>query len=111
MHCCVRLPLAAVLTLTGAGTALQSQSAISFVRYDAAAIGAPRAIVSADFNRDGFADVAVGGTTRASIGILLHHGWKRVMKASVSRRSGSASSEAGPSSWRLPPDETRRRKR
>src|SRR5206468_3042758 len=31
-------------------------------------------IVSADFNRDGWPDLAVGGTGRASIGILLNQG-------------------------------------
>ena len=70
-----RLTLAVVvLTLTGVAPALQSQGSATFHRYDAAAIGAPRTIVSADFNRDGFPDVAVGGTTRASVGILMHHG-------------------------------------
>ena len=42
--------------------------------YEHAAIAAPRSIVSADFNRDGFPDVALGGTGRDSVGILLHHG-------------------------------------
>ena len=47
-----------------------------FIHYEAPTIGAPRSIVSADFNRDGFPDVALGGTTRASIGVMFHHGFE-----------------------------------
>jgi hypothetical protein len=47
---------------------------LTFNRFDTAAIGAPRSIVSGDFNRDGWPDIALGGTERASIGILLNHG-------------------------------------
>jgi hypothetical protein len=63
------------LALLGSTIPLKSQEGAAFVRsYDADAIGAPRTIVSADFNRDGFPDIALGGTGRASVGILLHHG-------------------------------------
>src|SRR5687767_5997083 len=64
----------ALAVLSAAAVPLRSQESPTFVRYDHAANGAPRTIVSADFNRDGFPDVALGGTSRASVGILLHHG-------------------------------------
>ena len=54
-----------------ASVSVQAQGA-TFYRYDAPTIGAPRSIVSADFNGDGFPDVALGGTSRASIGIMFH---------------------------------------
>ena len=63
-----------LLALMSGSVTLHSQSGLQFVRTDSNAIGAPRSIVSADFNRDGFVDVALGGTGRASIGILYHHG-------------------------------------
>jgi hypothetical protein len=63
------------LALAAAPVSIQAQGA-TFNRYDAPTIGAPRAIVSADFNRDGFPDVALGGTARASIGIMFHHGFE-----------------------------------
>ena len=66
------IALSAALVATAAP--LSSQGSLVFHRYDTASIGAPRSIVSADFNRDGFPDVALGGTARASIGILFHHG-------------------------------------
>ena len=68
--------LSAVLLLTAFGghAALQSQSSLSFNRIDNASNASPRSIVSADFNRDGFQDVALGGTNPASVGILFHHG-------------------------------------
>ena len=65
---------AILLSLTTSTVPLESQGTSSFSRYDAPAINAPRTIVSADFNRDGFPDIALGGTGRASVGILLHHG-------------------------------------
>ena len=64
---------ALALALSGAAT-LSGHSALQFARYDHPANAAPRTIVSADFNRDGFPDVALGGTGRASVGILFHHG-------------------------------------
>lgn len=65
--------LGAFLSIT-AFAAISHAQPTEFFRYDHPAIGAPRTIVAADFNGDGYLDVAVGGTTRASIGILLHHG-------------------------------------
>ena len=47
---------------------------LDLVPLHAAANDAPRTIVSADFNRDGWPDLALGGTGRASIAILLSHG-------------------------------------
>jgi hypothetical protein len=44
------------------------------MRYDFPANGAPRGIISADFNRDGFPDVALSGTGRHSILVLFHDG-------------------------------------
>ena len=52
----------------------QASGALQFARTDTPSIAAPRTIVSADFNRDGFPDVALGGTARGSIGIMYHHG-------------------------------------
>ena len=51
-----------------------AQQPIVFDRADTPVGGAPRAIVSADFNRDGFPDVAVGGTGRALVAILFNRG-------------------------------------
>ena len=44
----------------------------SFQRGDTPANSAPRSIASADFNRDGWPDLALGGTGRDSISILLN---------------------------------------
>lgn len=66
-----------VIALLLCGAAIpqaQSSGALNFARTDTPSVGAPRTIVSADFNRDGFPDVALGGTARASIGIMYHHG-------------------------------------
>ena len=70
------LSTCAVLLLAsiGGSASNESQAGFNFNRIDTAANAAPRSIVSADFNRDGFPDVALGGTNPASIGILLHHG-------------------------------------
>ena len=76
----VRRTLQAVLVaglLLGLGTAgprAQGGGPLTFQRDDVPAIGAPRAIVSADFNGDGFPDLALGGTARASVGILFNSG-------------------------------------
>jgi hypothetical protein len=45
-----------------------------FRRSDAAATASSRSIVSADFNRDGRPDVALCGTGRKSVAILLNSG-------------------------------------
>src|SRR5262245_25717217 len=56
-----------------AATSASAQT-LTYSRADAAAAGAPRAIAVADFNRDGWMDVATAGTGRDSVGILLNRG-------------------------------------
>lgn len=60
---------AVVLSYGTASPMAQSGSALVFERHDEPSVGAPRAIVSADFNGDSYPDVALGGTGRDSIGI------------------------------------------
>ena len=47
---------------------------LTFQRSDMPAAGNPRAIATADFNRDGWSDLALAGTERDSIAILLNRG-------------------------------------
>jgi hypothetical protein len=54
------------------GAASGFAQTLPFSRTDYGAPGAPRAIVAADFNRDGAPDLAMAGTGRDSIGILLN---------------------------------------
>src|SRR5205085_10060297 len=73
-----RMPSTRLILMSGIAlvlaAAVSSAQTPAAIRTDVAAIGAPRSIVGADFNRDGYEDIALGGTARASIGILLSHG-------------------------------------
>jgi hypothetical protein len=51
-----------------------AQTPLSVSRASYSAAAAPRAIASADFNRDGWLDLATAGTGRDSIAILLNNG-------------------------------------
>jgi hypothetical protein len=62
---------AATLLIAAVPAAAQTPA---FSRTDIPSIGAPRAIATADFNRDGWPDLALAGTGRDSVGILLNRG-------------------------------------
>src|SRR5262245_16552973 len=67
----MRLILATLLL--SVATVAQAQP-LAFTRLDQASAGAPRAIATADFNRDGWIDIATAGTGRDSVGIHLSRG-------------------------------------
>lgn len=56
------------------GVAASAQTPVTVSPHDYGAAAAPRAIASADFNRDGWLDLATAGTERDSIAILLNNG-------------------------------------
>ena len=62
--------IALVLSLIASGTAAFAQSPPQFDRLDYGAPSAPRAIAAADFDRDGWLDVAIVG--RNGLTILLN---------------------------------------
>src|SRR5688572_12054388 len=64
------------LAVLFAGTAAvaAAQTVPAFDRDDYSGAAAPRAIASADFNGDGWLDIATAGTGRDSVGVLLSNG-------------------------------------
>jgi hypothetical protein len=65
--------IAGLALIASLHAAASSAQAPSFVRRDLAAAGGPRTVASADFNRDGWPDLALGGTGD-SMAILLNRG-------------------------------------
>ena len=63
----------AVGLLTVFGAAAAAQPSPTFTRDDYRIAAAPRAIVAADFNRDGWIDVATAGA-QGGVGVLLNNG-------------------------------------
>ena len=68
----VRAALASGALVLAFSAAVTGQT-VSFARDDYASFAGARAIVSADFNRDGWPDLALANTGRNSVTILLNH--------------------------------------
>lgn len=69
----LRVVASSCLLALAASAAVAQTPSLGF-RYDFPANSGPRAIISADFNRDGFPDLALSGTGRDSIMVLFHRG-------------------------------------
>ena len=69
----LRIVTSSCLLVLAASAAGAQTPSLGF-RYDFPANSEPRAIISADFNRDGFPDLALAGIGRDSIMVLFHHG-------------------------------------